>query len=55
MSEGMKHFAEDTFQKDIAKGVVLVDFYADWCGPCRMMSPVLEKVAVEMNGKAVIG
>jgi thioredoxin 1 len=53
MSSGsIKNFTEDSFHSDIKKGVILVDFYADWCGPCRMMTPVLEKVAQE--GKAVI-
>jgi thioredoxin 1 len=53
--EDIKHFTADTFSKDIASGVVLVDFYADWCGPCRMMAPVLEGVAKDVKGKAVIG
>lgn len=53
--EDIKHFSEDTFAKDIQKGTVLVDFYADWCGPCRMMTPILEKVAKEVQGNAVVG
>ncbi len=53
--EDIKNFSADSFKKDIEKGVVLVDFYADWCGPCRMMTPVLENVAKEVKGKAVIG
>lgn len=53
--EDIKLLEEGTFNKEIQKGVVLVDFYADWCGPCRMMTPVLEKVAKDVKGKAVIG
>jgi thioredoxin 1 len=54
MAEDIKKLSEETFDEGIAKGTVLVDFYADWCGPCRMMSPVLEKVAKEIKGKAVV-
>ena len=44
----------EEFKKEIAKGVTLVDYFADWCGPCRMIAPVLEKVASEMGDKASI-
>jgi len=54
MSEQIKKLTENGFEKEIEKGVFLVDFYADWCGPCRMLAPVLEKVAKDMDGQATV-
>lgn len=46
---------DQTFDQTIRTGVILIDFYADWCGPCRMLTPVLEQVAQELKGKVLIG
>jgi thioredoxin 1 len=50
----IKHLTDDNFKSEIAKGVTLVDFHADWCGPCRMLAPVLDQISVEMKGKASV-
>ena len=50
-------FTEDSFETDVLKSdkIALVDFYADWCGPCKMMAPIVEQLAEQYNGQAVIG
>lgn len=50
----MKTINENEFEKEIQEGTVLVDFFATWCMPCRMMSQILEEVDRELDGKGKI-
>jgi thioredoxin 1 len=48
-------FTDENFQTEAAEGLVLVDFWAPWCGPCRMVGPIIEELAGDYDGQVKIG
>ncbi len=53
MSEQIVHVTDDSFESDVLKSgePVLIDYWAEWCGPCKMIAPVLDEIATEYSGR----
>ncbi|BEM84982.1 MULTISPECIES: thioredoxin TrxA [Serratia] len=56
MSDKIIHLTDSSFEADVlkAEGPILVDFWAEWCGPCKMIAPILDEIAEEFAGKLTI-
>ena len=56
MSEHILHVTDETFEREVlqAEGAVLVDYLAEWCGPCKMIAPILDEIATDYASKIKI-
>ena len=55
MAENTMEFTDSNFKNEVQEGLTLVDFWAPWCGPCRMVGPVIEELADDYAGKIKVG
>jgi len=56
VSDRIVYLSDDTFEQEVIKasGPVLVDYWAEWCGPCKMIAPILDEIANEYDGKVKV-